>query len=265
MSTEASERARAMWSAGDWPTLAKLVEAPGRRTVERAGIASGQEVLDVGAGNGNVAIPAAQTGARVIALDPTPELFESGRARAAAAAVEVEWVEGEATALPYDDDRFDAVLSNFGAMFAGDHMRAAAELSRVCKPDGVIVMTTWAMDHMNGRMFCAMGPYMPPPPDGVQPPFLWGDEDHVRECFGPTGRTVSIERDTAPVEFPNVDELMAFMEATLGPVAANRARLQQEGRYDEMLAAMRDVYAQYDEGGGTSYRASPQYLAITAR
>jgi len=265
MSTEASERARAMWSAGDWPTLAKLVEEPGRRTVERAGIASGQEVLDVGAGNGNVAIPAAQAGARVVALDPTPELFESGRARAAEAGVEIEWVEGEATALPYDDDRFDAVLSNFGAMFAGDHMRAAAELSRVCKPDGVIVMTSWALDHMNGRLFFAMGPFMPPPPEGVQPPFLWGDEDHVRECFGPTGRTVTIERDTAPVEFPNVDELMAFMEATLGPVAANRERLQQEGRYDEMLAAMRDVYAQYDEGGGTSYRASPQYLAITAR
>jgi SAM-dependent methyltransferase len=263
--SEASIRARAAWSAGDWPELAKFVAGVGRRTVERAGVTAGQKVLDVGAGNGNVAIPAAQAGARVIALDPTPELFESGRARAAEAGVEIEWVEGEAMDLPYEDGRFDAVLSNFGAMFAPVHARAAAELSRVAKPDGVVVMTTWAADHMNGRLFVAMAPFMPPLPDGVEPPPLWGDEEHVRAVFGPTGRSLTIERDVSPVEFPSLDEYLDFMSAVLGPVALNRPRLEQEGRFDDLRAAMREVFASFNEAGDGSFRARPQYLAITAR
>jgi SAM-dependent methyltransferase len=263
--SEASARARATWSAGDWPELAKLVAEPGRRTVQRAGVTAGQEVLDVGAGNGNVAIPAAQAGARVIALDPTPELFESGRARAAEAGVEIEWVEGEAMGLPYEDGRFDAVLSNFGAMFAPVHARAAAELSRVAKPDGVVVMTTWAADHMNGRLFAAMAPFMPPMPDGVQPPFLWGDEEHVRAVFAPTGRSVTIERDASPVEFASLDVYLDFMSTVLGPVAANRPRLEQEGRFDDLRDAMRGVFTSFNEADDGSFRASPQYLAITVR
>src|SRR3954468_24033545 len=167
---------REVWSAGDWPSLSKLVVAPGAATAAAANVGAGDKARDVGAGDGNVAIPLAHAGAQVIALDPTPELFESGRARAAQAGVEIEWVEGEATALPYEDGRFDVVTSNFGAMFAADHAAAAQELSRVCSPDGVIVMTAWVADHMNGRLFMTLGPFMPPPPPGFQPPFLWGDE-----------------------------------------------------------------------------------------
>jgi SAM-dependent methyltransferase len=263
--SESSIRARAAWSAGNWPELSKFVAHVGRRTVERAGVTAGQKVLDVGAGNGNVAIPAAQAGARVIALDPTPELFESGRARAAEAGVEIEWVEGEAMDLPYEDGRFDAVLSNFGAMFAPVHARAAAELSRVAKSDGAVVMTTWAADHMNGRLFAAMAPFMPPLPDGVEPPSLWGDEEHVRAVFVPTGRSLTVERDVSPVEFPSLDEYLDFMSAVLGPVALNRPRLEQEGRFDDLRAAMRDVFASFNEAGDGSFRARPQYLAITAR
>jgi 2-polyprenyl-6-hydroxyphenyl methylase/3-demethylubiquinone-9 3-methyltransferase len=263
--SEASVRARAAWSAGNWPELAKLITDPGRRTVERAGVTAGQEVLDVGAGNGNVAIPAAQAGARVIALDPTPELFESGRARAAEAGVEIEWVEGEAMDLPYEDGRFDAVLSNFGAMFAPVHARAAAELSRVAKPDGVVVMTTWVADHMYGRLFVEMAPFMPPAPDGVEPPFLWGDEEHVRAVFAPTGRTVTIERDVSPIEFASPDVYLEFLSTVLGPVAANRPRLEQEGRFDDLRDAMRGVFTSFNEADDGSFRASPQYLAITVR
>src|SRR3954452_1078091 len=186
---------REVWSAGDWPSLSKLVVAPGEATAAAANVGPGDKALDVGAGDGNVAIPLAQAGAQVTALDPTPELFESGRARAAEAGVEIEWVEGDAMDLRYEDGSFDVVTSNFGAMFAPDHKRAAAELTRVGKR---VVMTTWDFEGMNGQLFAALAPFMMPPPEGAQPPPLWGVEEHVRECFAPTGREITIERDSAP-------------------------------------------------------------------
>jgi hypothetical protein len=118
---------------------------------------------------------------------------------------------------------------------------------------------------MNGRLFVAMAPFMPPLPDGVEPPPLWGDEEHVRAVFAPTGRTVTIERDVSPVEFASLDDYLDFMSAVLGPVALNRPRLEQEGRFDDLREAMREVFASFNEADDGSFRANPQYLAITAR
>src|SRR3954452_13484617 len=162
---------REVWSAGDWPSLSKLVVLPGEATAAAAAVGPGTTALDVGAGDGNVAIPLAKAGAQVTALDPTPELFESGRARAAEAGVEIEWVEGDAMDLPYEDGSFDVVTSNFGAMFAPDHKRAAAELARV---GGRVVATTWEFEGMTGQLFVAMRQFMPRPPEGAEPPPFWG-------------------------------------------------------------------------------------------
>jgi len=253
---------REVWSAGDWPSLSKLVESVGEKTASVAGAGPGMRALDVGAGDGNVAIPMAKAGAQVTALDPTPELFESGRARAAEAGVEIEWVEGDAMNLPYEDGSFDVVTSNFGAMFAPDHKRAAGELARV---GGRVVMTTWDFEGMNGQLFVVMRPYMPPPPDGAEPPPFWGIEDHVRECFAPTGREVTIERDTAPTgEFESVDAYTDFLLRTLGPVDLARAALEADGRWDEMRAAVRENYERFNEADDGTFRASPTYLRIIA-
>src|SRR5206468_1222153 len=119
----------------------------------------------VGTGTGGtIAIPAAQRGAKVVGSDVAPELFEHARRRAAEAGVEVEWIEADAQDLPFDDARFDRVTSTFGAMFAPDHARAAAELARVCRPGGRILMTTWVNDGFVGEMFRLAGSFMPPPP-----------------------------------------------------------------------------------------------------
>jgi SAM-dependent methyltransferase len=253
---------REVWSAGDWPSLSKLVASVGETTASVAGAGPGMRALDVGAGDGNVAIPMAKAGAQVTALDPTPELFESGRARAAEAGVEVEWVEGDAMNLPYEDGSFDVVTSNFGAMFAADHKRAAAELARV---GGRVVMTTWDFEGMNGQLFVVMRPYMPPPPDGAEPPPFWGIEDHVRECFAPTGREVTIERDSAPTgEFESVDTYTDFLLRTLGPVDLARAALEADGRWDEMRAAVRANYERFNEADDGTFRASPTYFRIIA-
>lgn len=251
---------REVWSAGDWPSLSKLIVSVGEATVKRAGIGPGMKVLDVGAGDGNVAIPAARAGADVTALDPTPELFESGRARAAEAGVEIEWVEGEAMDLPYEDASFDVVTSNFGAMFAPDHARAAAELARVGRR---VVMTTWDAQHMNGKLFVRMAPFMPPPPEGAMPPPLWGVDDHVREMFAPTGRDVTIERDTAPTgDFASLDDYTDFLTTVLGPLALARPGLEAAGTWDDVRAAMRANFEEFNEATDGTFRAAPVYLRV---
>src|SRR5687767_9588659 len=129
--TEAQQAARATWAAGDFNEIAKRILAVGDDLVQRVGVGSGDRVLDVACGTGNATIPAAVAGAVATGLDITPELLEDARRNAAEAGVEIEWIEGDAEALPFDDGSFDAVLSTFGCMFAPDHRRAASEIARV--------------------------------------------------------------------------------------------------------------------------------------
>ena len=156
-------------------------------------------MLDVAAGTGNAAVPAALTGAEVVAPDLTPELFAAGRAFAARHGVTVAWEEGDAEALPYADDSFDVVLSCVGVMFAPHHQRAADELVRVCRPGGRIGLLSWTPTGFVGEMFRTMKPYAPPPPPGAQPPPLWGDEDHVRALLGDRVTDVVARRRTLTI------------------------------------------------------------------
>ena len=121
-----------------------------------SGIGTTAGSVTVGSG-GTIAIPAAQRGAHVVGVDLTPELLEHARRRAAEAGVEIEWVEADAQSLPFADASFDRVLSTFGAMFAPDHARAAAELVRVCRPGGLVAMATWANDGFPGGLFKLTG------------------------------------------------------------------------------------------------------------
>lgn len=174
-----------MWTSGDYPAVAaELIPTLGAELVRHCRISAGQRVLDVGAGAGNAAIPAAQAGAVVTASDLTPELFDVGRRNAATAGVELDWVEADAEALPFADGEFDAVISCVGAMFAPHHQQTAYELLRVCRPGGTVGMLNWTPEGFIGGLFATMGPYTPPPPPGAQPPPLWGSEQHVRELFG---------------------------------------------------------------------------------
>jgi ubiquinone/menaquinone biosynthesis C-methylase UbiE len=115
----------------------------GERLVRRVGIGRDENVLDIACGTGNAALRAAATGGRMVGVDLTPELFVAGRALAAEAGVEIEWVEGDAEELPFRDERFDVVLSTFGVMFAPRHEVAARELVRVLRPGGRFGFTSW--------------------------------------------------------------------------------------------------------------------------
>ena len=264
VSEEFRRRARATWAAGDWDGFSAMIVPVGVLVLDRIGVESGSDVLDVGTGSGgNVAIPAATLGAKVVGLDVTPELFEHARRRAAEAAVEIEWVEGDAQDLPFADASFDRVISTFGAMFAPDHRRAAAELVRVCRPGGRIAMTTWASDGFAGGLFKQMGGFMPSPPPGVQPPALWGVEEHIEETFGAAGATPHIERETVDFLFPTLDAAVRRYGEDFGPFVTARTALEPQGRWDEFKAAFADLVERYNSATDGSVRISAEYLLIT--
>ena len=161
---------RGMWALGDYPDVAtRLIPELGPELVAASGVRAGDRVLDVAAGTGNAAVPAAMTGATVTASDLTPELFPAGREFAARHGVELQWDEADAEALPYDDGAFDVVMSCVGVMFAPHHQRAADELVRVCRPGGTIGLLSWTPEGFVGDLFRTMKPYAPPPPPGAQP------------------------------------------------------------------------------------------------
>ncbi len=200
---------RAMWALGNYPELATdLISGLGPALVNACKVRRGDRVLDVAAGSGNAAIPAALIGASVVASDLTPELFESGRSQAAARGAELEWVSADAESMPFPDSDFDIVMSCVGVMFAPHHQSAADELIRVCRTGGTIGLLSWTPGGFVGQLFATMTPYAPPPPPGAQPPPLWGSEDHVRELLGDrvtdiaarTG-TVTIDHFSAPADF----------------------------------------------------------------
>jgi SAM-dependent methyltransferase len=261
---ELRQRARATWAAGDWDGFSRLVASVGAAVLDHIGVESGQDLLDVGTGTGgNVAIPAALRGARVVGLDVTPELLEHARRRAADADVEVEWVEGDAQDLPFDDASFDRVISTFGAMFAPDHARAAAELVRVCRPGGRIAMVTWVNDGFAGELFKLTGVFLGAPPAGVQPPPLWGMRSHVAEVFGAAGVTPSIDRGTVEFEFPSVAVAVQHYAEDFGPFVMARGALEPQGRWDEFLAAFADLVTRFNAAGDGSAVIRSDYFVIT--
>ena len=152
---------RSIWASGDYPTLAaELISELGPILVSAAGVRDGQLVLDVAAGSGNVAIPAARTGASVVASDLTPELFDAGRT--AAGELEIDWRQADVEALPFPDAAFDTVLSCVGVMFAPHHQVSADELVRVCRPGGTLGLINWTPEGFIGQLFATMKPFSPP-------------------------------------------------------------------------------------------------------
>jgi SAM-dependent methyltransferase len=228
---------RATWASGDYAAVAEaFVREVGRTAVAKAAIQPGTDVLDVATGSGNAAIPAALAGARVTGLDLVPELLDAGAALAQEAGVDIEWVEGDAEALPFPDERFDTVLSVVGVQFAPRHEVTARELARVIRPGGKLVLASWTLAGFIGQIFKTMGPYLPKPPAGATPPPLWGDADHVRNLFEDTGVKLAFEKHFASFYADSPAAFVEYMADHYGPMLKARARLAAEGRWDALRA-----------------------------
>lgn len=261
-------RHRALWASGDYPAVAaELIPELGPELVRACGVRRGHRVLDVAAGSGNAAIPAAAVGGIVTASDLTPELFEAGRAIAARRSLELEWVEADAEAMPFADNSFDVVMSCVGAMFAPHHQAVADELIRVCRPGGTIGMINWTPDGFIGTMFSTIEPYAPPPPPGATAPPLWGDEDHVRNLFG--DRVIDLKMRRQVVLMNNSGTPLDFREywkRNYGPTIAayrlHRDKPETVAELDAKFLVFLERWNQSSMLGRTAYAA--EYLLITA-
>lgn len=256
-----------MWALGDYAAVAtEIVGDLGPILVEAAGLRPGDRVLDVAAGSGNAAIPAARAGAAVVASDLTPELLAAGRRQAEAAGVELAWEVGDAEALPYLDAAYDVVLSCLGVMFAPHHQAAADELLRVCRPGGTIGLIAWTPAGFIGQMFATMKPYAPPPPPGASPAPLWGSADHVRALFGDRVSEVTTEMRTLPVSnFGTPEAFRDYFKASYGPtIAVYAANAHDPERLAALDRDLADFARRFDRGGDRSV-FDWEYLLLTAR
>jgi SAM-dependent methyltransferase len=254
-----------MWALGDYPAVAaEVIPDLGAILVEACGVRAGQRVLDVAAGSGNAAIPAALTGADVVAADLTPEMFDAGRRLAGARGAELEWREADAEKLPFADGEFDVVLSCVGVMFAPHHQASADELLRVCRPGGTIGLISWTPAGFIGQMFATMKPYVAPPPPGAQPPLLWGDDAHVRGLFG-DGVTdvVSRPQDARVDRFSTPEEFPDYFKRNYGPTtAAYRGLADDPQRAAELDGELAALARRHGAGNGPM---GWEYLLFTAR
>jgi ubiquinone/menaquinone biosynthesis C-methylase UbiE len=257
-----TEMQQRVWSEGDFSLIGNLVVLAAENVVEAANVRAGERVLDVACGSGNTAIAAARrTWGPVTGLDYVPALLERGRERAAAERLDVEYVEGDAQELPFEDDSFDVVLSTFGAMFAPDQQRTADELVRVCRPGGRIAMTNWTPDGFVGHMFRTVGRHAPPPP-GIAPPLLWGTENHLTALFGDRISTLAVERRMLMQRFRSPEHWIEVFRTWFGPTKTAFERVGPDGEqalHDDLAA----LAAEHNVDGQTLVLAT-EYLEVVA-
>ena len=188
------------------------------RLVSHAALALGMQVLDVACGTGVVAITAARLGAVVTALDLTPQLLERAKENARLAQVQVEFHEGDVEALPFRDGKFDAVLSQFGHIFAPRPEVAIAEMLRVLRPGGTIAFSTWPPEFLVGQTGALATRYAPPPSNGVAPPMLWGEPKVIEQRLGAAVESIAFRRETMLVPALSLAHFRANVERAAGPM-----------------------------------------------
>jgi ubiquinone/menaquinone biosynthesis C-methylase UbiE len=252
-------RQKAAWSSGDYARIGTTLQIVGEQLCEALDVRAGQRVLDVAAGNGNVALAAARRGCEVTAADYVPALLERARRRAEADGLPLNIREADAEALPFDDASFDVVVSTFGVMFTPDQDRAAAELLRVCRPGGKIGLANWTPDGLIGQLFKTIGKHLPPPA-GARSPALWGTRERLAQLFE---RHASVHSAQRHFVFRAQSSLhwLEFFRTYYGPLLKAFAALEPQAQ--DALA--RDIVAlldRFNRSGDSTLVAPSEYLEV---
>lgn len=259
-------RLKATWMAGDFTQIAKAYELDAADFVRRLSfIRQGAHVLDVACGNGNLAIPAARAGAVVTGVDIATNLLQQGRVRAQAQGLTIQFDEGDAEQLPYDDSAFDVIVSMFGVMFAPRPDNAAAELTRVCRAGGRIALANWTPTGFVGQMFKVIAAHVPPPPM-ISSPLLWGDEKTARERLRENITDLQFSRRLVTFKFPLAPaEVVEFWRLYYGPT--QRAFDALSADPEKQTALRRDLerlWAEHNQATDDTTRVESEYLEIIA-
>ena len=256
---------RNTWMAGDFGVVAKTIAGAGEAFIQRLGIPAGSRVLDIATGTGNLAIPLARAGCLVTGVDIAPNLLVQACERAAAEGLSIQFDEGDAEALPYPDASFDAVVTMFGAMFAPRPELVAAEMARVLKLGGLLVMANWNPVGFTGKMFKLGAKHVPPTP-GIAPPVLWGDEATVRERLGT--RFKEVRAQIIPIDFDlpfDAAGTVEFFRAWFGPTKVAFSRLDEAGQ-QAFAAESTELWASHNIAHDPAKQTlvKNEYLQVTA-
>ncbi|MDZ7678011.1 MAG: class I SAM-dependent methyltransferase [Acidimicrobiales bacterium] len=245
------QRQQSSWSAGDYARIGVTLQIVGERLAESVEVVAGSRVLDAAAGNGNAALAAARRGCQVTAVDYVPELLDHLRQRAAADQLDVETRVEDIESLPLDDGSFDSVLSTFGVAFTPDHERAAAELTRLCRPGGRIGLANWTPDSFVAAMLRTIGGYVAPPA-GVRSPIEWGTEAHLQELFANSLQDLETVERTFVFRYRSPEHFVDVFRTLYGPMVKAFESLDTDGAaaLTSDLIALCEASDTSDERGG---------------
>ena len=255
-------RLKATWTTGDYDLFSRFMEKDAEVFFQRLGVAPGTRLLDVGCGAGQLALIAARAGAQVTGCDIAPNWIEKARERAAAEGLQITFEEGDAEALPYGDSQFDAVVSLIGAMFAPRPELVAAELTRVCRPGGMIAMANWTPGGFIGQMFKTIAKHIAP--SGMPSPVLWGDEATVRERLREGVSDLKLAVRVYHFDYPFApDAVVDFFRANYGPMSRAFASLDANGQ-EQLRSELVALWSAHNYANGNNTKVDADYLEVIA-
>lgn len=254
---------KSTWISGDFGKIAQSFVDGAAEFVQRQNLQPETEVLDVACGSGNQSIPAARTGAKVTGIDIAPNLIEQAKEWAIAEGLAIKFEEGDAENLPYQSASFDTVISMFGAMFAPRPELVSAEMLRVCRPGGKIVMANWTPAGFIGQMFKLVGSYVKPPTN-IPSPLLWGDEQTVRNRLGNQVSEISFNKHLITFTFPfGIRETIEYWKDYYGPTHKAFLALD-EAEQKAMREDLEQLWGYENLAGNGMTCVNSEYLEITA-
>jgi len=255
-------RLKTTWMTGDYDAFSRYMEKDAEQFFRRLGIAQGTRLLDVGCGAGQLALIAARAGAQVTGCDISTNWIEKARARATEDGIAVTFEEGDAESLPYQDGQFDAVVSLIGAMFAPRPELVAAELTRVCRPGGMIAMANWTPGGFVGQMFKTIAKHIAP--SGMPSPVLWGDEATVRNRLHEGIADLKFALRVYHFDYPfPPDEVVEFFRANYGPMLRAFASLDADGQ-EKLHRELVQLWSANNHSEGNSTKVDAEYLEVVA-
>jgi SAM-dependent methyltransferase len=250
----------AAWASGDYSRIGVTLQITGEQLAEAMDLPPGTEVLDVAAGNGNATLAFARRGCNVTSTDYVGALLSRGRARAEAEGLEINSRIADAERLPFEDGRYDAVVSTFGVMFTPNQAAAAREIARVCRPGGKIGLANWTPDGFIGQLFKTLGRHVPPPP-GVSSPALWGSRPWLEETFGANARSILIGNRAFIFRYASANQFIDVFRTYYGPVHKAFLSLNPPGQ-EALESDLRDLVARFNQGADGTMRVPSEYAEV---